>query len=109
MIVDLPMPGAPPISTSEPGTMPPPSTRSSSPMPVLKRGECPAATSASGTGFAALAGAARDSRAPALTGSATRSSTIVFHSSQPGQRPCHLGLALPHCEQTKSVFGIPPR
>ena len=35
--VDLPIPGAPPISTSEPGTMPPPRTSSSSPIPVLSR------------------------------------------------------------------------
>ena len=35
--VDLPIPGAPPSRTSDPGTMPPPSTRSSSPMPVLMR------------------------------------------------------------------------
>ena len=35
--VDLPMPGSPPSSTIEPGTMPPPSTRSSSPMPVDSR------------------------------------------------------------------------
>ena len=33
--VDLPIPGAPPISTSDPGTIPPPRTLSSSPMPVL--------------------------------------------------------------------------
>ena len=31
--VDLPIPGEPPSSTSEPGTSPPPSTRSSSPIP----------------------------------------------------------------------------
>ena len=36
--VDLPMPGEPPRSTREPGTRPPPSTRSSSPMPVCRRG-----------------------------------------------------------------------
>ena len=35
--VDLPIPGEPPSSTSEPGTSPPPSTRSSSPMPVDMR------------------------------------------------------------------------
>ena len=35
--VDLPIPGEPPSSTSEPGTRPPPSTRSSSPMPVDRR------------------------------------------------------------------------
>ena len=77
-------------------------------MPVLKRASAGAATSASGTGLAALA-ERREILPPPLTGSATRSSTIVFHSSQPGQRPCHLGLALPHCEQTNRVFAIPPR
>src|SRR5687768_8942769 len=41
MRVDLPMPGSPPINTSEPGTMPPPSTRfsSSSPVPIRYSGE----------------------------------------------------------------------
>ena len=33
----LPIPGDPPSRTSEPGTRPPPSTRSSSPTPVLRR------------------------------------------------------------------------
>ncbi len=51
--VDLPIPGAPPSSTSEPGTRPPPSTRSSSPMPVGRRATGAAPTSASGTGRAA--------------------------------------------------------
>ena len=36
--VDLPIPGAPPSSTTDPGTMPPPSTRSSSPIPVAGAG-----------------------------------------------------------------------
>ena len=36
--VDLPMPGSPPTSTAEPGTRPPPSTRSNSAMPVGSRG-----------------------------------------------------------------------
>jgi hypothetical protein len=27
----------------------------------------------------------------------------VFHSPQPGQRPCHLGLSWPHEEQAKIV------
>ncbi len=36
--VDLPMPGSPPIRIAEPGTMPPPVTRSSSAMPLEKRG-----------------------------------------------------------------------
>ena len=51
--VDLPMPGEPPSSTSEPGTRPPPSTRSSSPIPVFSRGIRGASTSASVTGLTA--------------------------------------------------------
>ena len=39
--VDLPMPGSPPMSSAEPGTMPPPVTRSSSVRPVEKRGASP--------------------------------------------------------------------
>ena len=35
--VDFPIPGAPPTSTREPATAPPPRTRSSSPIPVEKR------------------------------------------------------------------------
>src|SRR5450759_2860165 len=55
--VDLPMPGEPPSSTSEPGTRPPPSTRSSSPMPVDIRSTGAAPTSLSLRG--APAGAPR--------------------------------------------------
>ncbi len=36
--VDLPMPGSPPTSTADPATRPPPSTRSSSSIPVPARG-----------------------------------------------------------------------
>ena len=45
--VDLPIPGSPPTRTSEPGTSPPPRTRSSSPIPIGRRGDS-AATSARG-------------------------------------------------------------
>jgi hypothetical protein len=31
------------------------------------------------------------------------SSAIVFHSPQPGQRPCHFGLSCPHEVQAKTV------
>jgi hypothetical protein len=41
---------------------------------------------------------------PARAGGATRaSSTSEFHSPQPGQRPCHLGLSWPQAEQLKTV------
>ncbi len=44
----LPMPGSPPTSSSEPGTSPPPSTRSSSRMPVRVRSADSTSTCASG-------------------------------------------------------------
>ena len=48
----LPIPGSPPIRISEPGTMPPPSTRSSSPIPVCTRcSDAPEGTSGSRCGF----------------------------------------------------------
>ena len=34
---------------------------------------------------------------------ARASSTSVFHSPQPGQRPCHFGLSWPQAEQVKTV------
>ena len=58
-------------------------------MPVLIRATASASTSASVTGRTALRGARRASRA----GAARCSSTNVFHSPQPGQRPCHFGLS----------------
>jgi len=30
----------------------------------------------------------------------------VFHSPQPGQRPCHFGLCAPQAEQLKIVAGL---
>ena len=45
-MVDLPMPGSPPISTTEPLTRPPPSTRSSSEEPLGWRGVSSVETSA---------------------------------------------------------------
>ena len=85
--VDLPMPGEPPSSTSEPGTRPPPSTRSSSPMPVDRRS----------SGAARLARGARPASGPrrpvppcaAPSRGGARSSTSVFHAPQPGHWPCH--------------------
>ena len=48
---------------------------------------------------------------PARARPARCSSTNVFHSPQPGQRPCHLALSCPQAEQTKRVLerAIPAR
>ena len=52
----LPIPGAPPSRTSEPGTRPPPSTRSSSAMPGAEPRGALGLDVAEGTGFGPLAG-----------------------------------------------------
>ena len=96
--VDFPMPGAPPISTSEPGTSPPPSTLSSSPMPVLRRSCRGVATSASATGCTAALD--RLAAPPARVACDRLSSTSVFHSPQPGQRPAQRAVSCPQAEQT---------
>ncbi len=37
---------------------------------------------------------------------ATRSSTIVFHAPQAGQRPAHFDDSAPHSEQNHAVFTV---
>ena len=100
--VDLPIPGEPPSSTSEPGTSPPPSTMSSSPMAVLRRGARSALTSRRGTGRA-VGPDGRARRGPPL---GARSSTSVFHSPHDGHWPCHLGVCAPHAEQENTEVGL---
>ncbi len=102
--VDLPMPGEPPSSTSEPGTMPPPRTRSNSLMPVSIRGTGAVSTSASRRGLPAFALRARPPP-DAAAGAPTASSTIVFHALQPGHLPCQRGVSWPQAEQTWMVVG----
>ena len=111
--VDFPIPGDPPSSTSDPGTRPPPSTRSSSPIPVDIRCSGPAPTSLKGRGTAAAARRAPPGREPPPAGRprpagapaplATGSSTSEFHAPHSGQRPCHCADWWPHCEQPWTV------
>ena len=95
----LPTPGSPPSNVTEPGTMPPPSTRSSSSMPLgCGRLMC---GSTSPIGWAAApeastSGASRD----------TTSSTRVFHPPQLEHCPAHLGNDVPHSVQTCSTFSF---
>ena len=66
-------------------------------------------TSRSGTARAvavAPATPAAPARPRAAPGAGARSSTSVFHSPQPGQRPCHFGLCVPQAEQLKMVTGL---
>ena len=109
----LPMPGSPPIRTSDPGTMPPPSTRSNSSMPELTRDSSPVSTASKGFGLEGPEGRISGSGRPLPGGGATscRSSTKLFHSPQSGQRPSHFELSKPQAWQAKTVrtFVIPSR
>gem|GEM_PF-2737910 len=102
--VDLPMPGSPPISTSDPGTMPPPRILSTSPLCSEMRDSPEAEMSRSCTGRRrSPAGAAAGAPGFRLSRGC---STIVFHSPQAGQRPIHLGLSLPHEVQNQTVLTL---
>jgi hypothetical protein len=101
--VDLPIPGEPPRRTSDPGTRPPPRTRSSSPIAVRRRGARSALTSRSGTGRTA-GPRLRAARAPPPLGA--RSSASVFHSPHDGHWPCHFGVCAPQAEQANTEVGL---
>src|SRR5271156_1266688 len=98
MRVDLPTPGSPPISSAEPGTMPPPVTRSNSAIPVPRR--CGAlssvlrSSSAKRRPFSRLV-------APAPIGAGAPSSVMVFHPLHDSQRPDLLEDTAPQDWQTK--------
>ena len=99
MSVDLPIPGAPPTSTSEPLTAPPPRTRSSSLMPVEKRISSSASSSVTGRARRTVPPpAGREAPFPAVL-AAWGCSTMVFHAPQAGHFPAHLGVSLPHSVQ----------
>src|SRR3954467_24776 len=98
--VDLPIPGSPPTSSTEPRTKPPPVTRSSSTMPEERRGASwllPVSDSSANvlprrlerieTGIEV---------APVVSSSAS-----VFHSPQDSPLPCQRLYAAPQFWQTK--------
>jgi hypothetical protein len=60
-----------------------------------------ASTWPSGTGLSARRERVLD--VPPDGAAARFSSVIVFHSPQPGQRPCHFGLSWPQAVQAKTV------
>ncbi len=87
------MPGSPPTSTADPGTNPPPATRSNSVMPVWMRG---------GLAISPFNPTSRDGRplgkalpfAPEA-GASVASSIMEFQEPQSSQRPDHLLWAVP--------------
>src|SRR5450830_1549316 len=98
-MVDLPMPGSPPISTTEPSTRPPPSTRSSSPDAVEKRGISSTLTSAR----VLICACCPAQPVRPLGGAAPPLSTIVsvrvFQAPHSPHWPAHLGKVAPHSVQ----------
>ena len=99
------MPGSPPISTSDPCTSPPPSTRFSSASCRSMRGSSAASISSSVTGFA-FVGAMPASGRRATGSLRTISSTKVFHCPHAGHFPCHLGDSCPQLLHTYTVFSL---
>ncbi len=106
----FPIPGSPPMRTSEPGTMPPPSTRSNSSMPDGTRDSSPESIASKGFGLEGLEGSVACSGRPLPGGGASswRSSARLFHSPQSGQRPSHLELSKPQAWQAKNVRTFKP-
>src|SRR6266545_2196900 len=119
-MVDLPIPGSPPTRTIDPGTMPPPRTKSNSARPVFHRGSAAPTTLPSLRGVATCPPSPRE-RAPANLRAAplpppgdgvraTGSSTSVFHSPQTSHLPAHRGWSAPQLVQRYIVlaFGVTP-
>src|SRR6266568_4938422 len=96
--VDLPMPGSPPTSVTEPGTMPPPRTKSNSARPVFQRAmaDCLRSVRRIGGWPVGAPLTAEPLNRP------TASSTSEFHAPQLSQRPPHFGWSAPHSVQRKT-------
>ncbi len=101
--VDLPTPGSPDSSTAAPGTMPPPRTRSNSPMPVFHR--CTAVPVAWVIGRATRAPATATGAVPGSSRLRPWWSSTVPHAWHSPQRPTHLMLVHPHSEQRYRGLG----
>src|SRR5439155_22118236 len=111
--VDLPMPGSPPMRIIEPGTIPPPRTKSNSSIPVFHRRASLPLTSRSLGVTATLPPSASVRVPPArrlapLVGAlrAATSSTSEFHAPQTSHRPAHLGCSAPHSVQRYTVLAL---
>ena len=109
--VDFPMPGSPPTKVREPGTIPPPSTLSSSPIPALIRSSLSKDTSDRREGSVLLPPlpAAPVFTEPPMPFAVTLilSSTIVFHALQAGHCPVHFADSCPHSWQKNRVVFFP--
>src|ERR1700760_158284 len=98
-MVDLPMPGSPPTSVAEPGTRPPPSTRSNSPICDKRRGTSRPPSLFNGTNSIRL-DLRLTSFSPLGGPFCAASSTRQFQPPQPSHFPAHLGNDEPQDWQT---------
>src|SRR3989441_4243837 len=103
--VDFPIPGSPPTSTTDPGTIPPPKTKSNSRRPVCHRPGRTVGRLESWTGVASFACAFQPSNRPTFR--PTGSSTSAFHAPHASQRPPHFGCSAPHSVQRNTEGGPP--
>src|SRR6202035_1982987 len=98
--VDLPMPGSPPTSSTEPRTKPPPVRRSSSAIPQARRGASkllPVSVSSANVRPLRL-----ERIETGIEGEpVVSSSASVFHSPQDSHLPCQRLYAAPQFWQTK--------
>src|SRR2546425_927634 len=99
--VDFPMPGSPPTRTTDPGTIPPPRTKSNSASPVRQRTTpIPSTADRRMGGWADRLSIGRSADPPIRrVVRPTASSTSVFHSPHASQRPAHFGCSAPHSVQ----------
>src|SRR5437773_1813913 len=105
--VDFPMPGSPPTSTTDPGTIPPPSTKSSSRSPVGHRSTPGAPSSDSRTGGRSREAVRLLSDRPTVR--LRGSSASVFHAPHASQRPPHFGCSAPQSVQRNTEPPLPLR
>ena len=100
--VDFPIPGSPPTSTSEPLTIPPPSTLSSSEYPVSVLSSSSSDIPDRTDGMTSRC--AIPLIFPCTVCFTTGSSTKVFHCLHSGHCPSHFEDSYPHSLQKKAVF-----
>src|SRR6185295_5705546 len=102
--VDLPIPGSPPTRTSEPGTRPPPKTRSSSSIPRRRRGMSASAMPARGSATPAAVAPRAIARSVRVV-SRTTVSTNVFQPSHARHCPSQRRKDSPQDWHTKRLWG----
>src|SRR5882757_3319542 len=94
--VDLPMPGSPPTSVTDPGTIPPPSTKSNSARPVRQRPNASVFNSDKRMGGLEVG---RPALAAEPLNRPTASSINEFQAPQASHFPPHFGWSAPHSVQ----------